>query len=72
MVSPSNLAPNGVITMNMIKDSMFNEEARRKEQCISFHSKALLIERQGKVKGENLTSMIVVTSQEESHTKKQI
>jgi adenine-specific DNA methylase len=29
-VSLSNLAPNGVMTMVMVKDSMFNEEARRK------------------------------------------
>jgi hypothetical protein len=32
----SNLAPSGVITMGMVKDSIFNEEARRKEQVISF------------------------------------
>jgi hypothetical protein len=30
VVSLSNLAPNGVMTMVMVKDSMFNEEARRK------------------------------------------
>jgi hypothetical protein len=49
-VSHSNSAPNGVITMGMIKDNMFNEEARRKEQCIHFHSEALVIERQGRSK----------------------
>ena len=27
----SNSIPNGVITVNMVKDNMFNEEARRKE-----------------------------------------
>ena len=34
----SNLALNGVITMGMVKDIMFNKEARRKEQGISFQS----------------------------------
>jgi len=27
-----------MITMSMVKDSIFNEEARRKEQCISSHT----------------------------------
>ena len=30
VVSLSNSAPNGVITINMVKDNMFNEDARRK------------------------------------------
>jgi hypothetical protein len=38
VVSLSNSAPNGMITMSMVKDSIFNEEARRKEQCISSHT----------------------------------
>jgi hypothetical protein len=50
VVSLSNLAPNGVITMGMVKDNMLNEEARRKEQGISSHSKALVIERRGRSK----------------------
>ena len=35
VVSLSNLAPNGVITVNMVKCNMFNEEAIRKELGIS-------------------------------------
>ena len=31
VVSLSNLALNGVITVNMVKDYMFNEETKRKE-----------------------------------------
>jgi hypothetical protein len=50
VVSLSNSAPNGVITMGMVKDSMFNEEARRKDQGISSHSEALVIERRGRSK----------------------
>jgi hypothetical protein len=41
----SNSAPNGMITIDMVKDSMFNEEARRKEQGISFQSEALVTEK---------------------------
>jgi hypothetical protein len=36
MESFNNSAHNGVITMGMVKDSLFNEEARKKEQGISF------------------------------------
>jgi hypothetical protein len=43
VVSFSNSAPNGVITIGMVKNNMFNEEARRKEQGISSHSEALVI-----------------------------
>ena len=31
VVTISNSAPNGMVTIDMVKDSMFNEEARRKE-----------------------------------------
>ena len=31
VISLSNSAPNGDLTMDMVKDSLFNEEARRKE-----------------------------------------
>jgi hypothetical protein len=44
VVSLSNSALNGVITMGMVKDSMFNEEAKRKEQGISFQSETLVTE----------------------------
>ena len=45
VVSLSNSAPNGVITVKMVKDNMFNEEARRKELGISPNTNALFIER---------------------------
>jgi hypothetical protein len=50
VVSLSNSAPNGVITMGMVKDNMLNEEATRKEQGISSHSEALVIERRRRSK----------------------
>ncbi|BBG96644.1 hypothetical protein Prudu_005502 [Prunus dulcis] len=34
VVSLSNLAPQGILTLDIVKDSMFNEEARRKEQGV--------------------------------------
>lgn len=50
VVSLSNSAPNGVMTMGMVKDSMFNEEARRKEHGISSHTEALVTEKRGRSK----------------------
>ena len=50
VVSLSDSAPNSVITMGMVKDNMFNEESRRKEQDISFHLDALITERRGRSK----------------------
>ena len=52
VVSLSNSAPNGVITVNMVKDSMFNKEARRKELGISSNTKTLIIERRRKSKSK--------------------
>ena len=46
VVSLSNSAPNGMITVNMVK-YMFNEEARKKELGISSNTKALVTERRG-------------------------
>ena len=48
MISLSNSASNGVITVNMVKDNMLNEKARRKELRISFNIETLVIEMQGK------------------------
>ena len=48
VVSLSNSTPNGVITINMVKDNMLNEKARRKELRISFNIETLVIEMQGK------------------------
>ena len=50
VVSLSNSAPNNVITIGMVKDIMFNEEAGRKEQGISFQSEALVTEKRGRSK----------------------
>ena len=45
MVSLSNSAPNGLITVNMVKNNIFNEEARRKELGISSNIETLVTER---------------------------
>ncbi len=44
VVSLSNSAPQGVLTLDIVKDSMFNEEARRKEQGVVAKSEALVSE----------------------------
>ena len=56
VVSLSNLVSNGVITINMVKDNMCNEEARRKELGISSNIKALVTERRGRSKNIKLFS----------------
>ena len=56
VVSMSNSAPNGVITVNMVKDSMFNKEARRKELGISSNTKTLIIERRRRSKSRKPSS----------------
>ena len=50
VVSLSDSTPNGVITINMVKDNMFNEEAKRKKLGISSNTEALVTERRGKSK----------------------
>ena len=50
VVSLSNSTPNGVITVNRVKNNIFNEEARRKELDISSNTKTLIIERRRKSK----------------------
>ena len=45
-----------MITVNMVKDNMFNEEARRKELGISSNIKALVTERRGRSKNIKLFS----------------
>ena len=44
VVSLSNSTSNGVITVNMVKNNIFNEEARRKELGISSNTKAIITE----------------------------
>ena len=48
IVSLSNSAPQGVLTLDIVKDSMFNEEARRKEQGVVAESEALVSEYRGR------------------------
>ena len=50
VISLSNSAPNCKLTMDMVKDSLFNEEARRKEQGISYETEALVTENRGRGK----------------------
>ena len=56
VVSLSNLAQNGVITVNMVKDYMFNEKARRKELGISSNRKALVTEKRERSKSRKPSS----------------
>ena len=56
VVSLSNSAPNGVITVNRVKDNIFNEETRRKELAISYNTEALVIEKQGRSKNRKPSS----------------
>ena len=55
-VSLSNSAPNGMITITMVKDNMFNEKARRKKLGISSNIEALVIERWGRSKNKKPSS----------------
>ncbi|KAI5343016.1 hypothetical protein L3X38_010892 [Prunus dulcis] len=48
VVSLSNLVPEGVLTLDIVKDSMFNEAARRKEQGVIAESEALVSEYRGR------------------------
>lgn len=48
VVSLSNSAPQGVLTLDIVKDSMFNEESRRKEQGMTTESEAHVTEYRGR------------------------
>ena len=50
VVSVSNSAPDGKLTVEMVKDRMLNEESRRKDEGHTPESEALVTERQGKQK----------------------
>ena len=56
VVSFSNSTPNSVITVNMVKDNMFNEQARRKELGIFSQTKALVTERRRRSKSKKPSS----------------
>lgn len=48
VISLNNSAPGGKLSLDVIKESLFNEEARRQEQGISGHSEALVTEERGR------------------------
>lgn len=48
VVSLSSSAPNGTVTLTMVKDSMLNEEMRRRELGITNESSALVTENRGR------------------------
>ncbi|KAL5863382.1 hypothetical protein ACOSQ3_000896 [Xanthoceras sorbifolium] len=48
VVSVSNSAPDGKLTMDMVKDRMLNEESRRKDEGHTPENEALVTEKQGK------------------------
>jgi hypothetical protein len=52
VVSLSNFAPNGVLQLAMVKDSLFNEETRRKDMGKD-DAQALVTENRGRSKGRN-------------------
>jgi hypothetical protein len=51
-VSISNFAPNGVLQLAMVKDSLFNEETRRKDMGKD-DAHALVTENRGRSRGRN-------------------
>ena len=52
VVSLSNSAPNGVLQLAMVKDSLFNEEIRRKDMGKD-NAQALVTENKGRSKTRN-------------------
>uniref|UniRef100_A0A2N9GZE0 Integrase catalytic domain-containing protein n=1 Tax=Fagus sylvatica TaxID=28930 RepID=A0A2N9GZE0_FAGSY len=52
VMSLSNFAPNGVLQLAMVKDSLFNEETRRKDMGKD-DAQALVTENKGRSKGRN-------------------
>lgn len=48
MVFINNSSPEGSIALAIVKDCMLNKEARRKEQGVSHHNEALIMERKGR------------------------
>ncbi|KAD4180550.1 hypothetical protein E3N88_29141 [Mikania micrantha] len=64
--SLSNSAANGIITMELAKGSILNEEMRRKSEGSSSHSDVLVTESRGEVKVKvRVTKGSIVASQEE-------
>ena len=52
MVSLSNFAPTGVLQLAIVKDSLFNEETRRKDMSKD-NAQALVIENRGRSETRN-------------------
>ena len=48
VVSLSNSTPEGKITMQMVKDSIHNEETRQKEQGLNFETQEVVAENRGR------------------------
>lgn len=55
VVSLSNLASNGELAMDMVKESLLNEEFRRRERSLSSQNNVNVVEKQhhGRSKGKN-------------------
>ena len=58
MVTISNSAPDGVLLLDTIKESMFNEELRRKEMGVD-NSQALVVKNRGRVKGKGSRGAVI-------------
>ena len=68
VVSLSNFAPNGVLQLAMVKDSLFNEETRRKD-IGKDNSQVLVTENRGRSKTRNSKERGKSRSQSESRAK---
>lgn len=53
IVSLNNSTPNGVFTLKIVKESMLNEENRRKERGLNTQNQILVLEKWGKSKSRN-------------------
>ena len=64
----SNSAPDGVLQLAMVKDSLFNEETRRKDMCKD-NAQTLVIKNRGRSKTRNSKGRGKSRSQSESEGK---
>ena len=64
----SNSTPNGVLQLSMVRDSLFNEETRRKDMCKD-NAQTLVIENRGRSKTRNSKGRGKSRSQSESEGK---
>jgi len=55
-VSITNFSPNGVVTMQLIKGGVLNEEVRRKTQGSSSHLEMLVTENRGRIQSKGSQS----------------